>query len=629
MALALYVSKPKVLSVDAIIEEYEYRREQFEPRDALYETYLQYYRGGNDGKPGLPILAANAQGRPLLRPIGESINRQRTYSSHRLSPVVDDYSALMGRMPTTRVEPPDTSEQGEQRAELLTKYLYSTYELSRMGYQQAQSGFYLSCLGDSVYVMEPEGDLKRVVWNVCSPRTVYPTFYSGYRRFEVFDAIISEQWSPRDLRRQWDIDPDTRNDEDCTVLTYLSPQQRTVIVGTRTPLTASHVEWGLDHCPVVWVFNKVTGYMGAADIAHSLDQQDFLDFAFNVWADGIVHLTYPMIGIKNPLNVGQDPPIIGPGAPPVQLHGDGDIIVRNTQGDPRALEGIIGQTLQDMNAATGTSDVRQQGQMKSSIVTGRAVQSVQGPQSTRIEFKQQVLGEAIEMANRITLHMQEKAPVLKDFKGPVYGNLRGVSFQEEFVASADIDGWHRTKVTWQSLVGMNLQQKAAVAAEGMQFKLWDDLEAREIAGVEDPIGMRKRIESQLMADAQLQGQMTQAAEQPGQAGPGGPQGQPGQEQPPQPSPLVFRPPQAARPNGAQPGSPAQPAPQSPTNMLKTALQQIADKLKGSVWLAKGTVLISDHRDYAQVLEVVRSVNPQMKVKQQAEQKMPTGAQRLI
>ena len=113
MALSVYQTKPKVLTVDAIIDENEYRRQMFEERDATYEMYMQYYRGGNDGRGGLPILAANPQGRPLLRPIGESIHRQRTYSSKRLSPVVDDYSALMGRLPTTRVEPPDNSEQGE------------------------------------------------------------------------------------------------------------------------------------------------------------------------------------------------------------------------------------------------------------------------------------------------------------------------------------------------------------------------------------------------------------------------------------------------------------------------------------------------------------------------------------
>ena len=629
MALAPFLSQPKVLSKDDILDEYKHRLEQYSPRDASYDTLDRYYRGTNNGSGTLPILIANAQGRPLLRPVGESINVQRTYSSRRLSPVVDDYSALMGRLPTTRVEPPDPSEQGEEKAELLTKFLYSTYELSRMGYQQAQSGFYLSCLGDSVYVMEPEGDLKRVVWNVCNPRTVYPSFYGGYRRFEVFDAIISETWPARNLRRQWGIEPETEGADDCTVLTYLSPSQRTILVGTRIPYVASHVEWELDFCPVVWVFNKVTGLMAGADIAHSLDQQDFLDFAFNVWADGIVQMTYPIVGIKNPQNVGQDPPVVGPGAPPVTLHGDGDIIVKNVAGDPRALEAIITQTLQDMNAATGTSDVRQQGQMKSSIVTGRAVQSVQGPQSTRIEFKQQVLSEAIEQANRMTLAMQEKAPVLKDFKGPIFGSLRGVSFRTEFDASKDIDGWHRTKVTWQQLVGMNMQQKAAVAAEGMQFKLWDDLQAREIVGVEDPIGMRKRIESQMMAEAQLQGQMTQAA-QPEQQ-PGGQPALPSQGLPAgqQPAPLVFRPPQASPPGGAAAAG-GTPAP-GPTDQsgLRNALAKVADTLKGSVWLANGQVLISDSRDYSKVLEVVRALSPAMKVRQMAESRMPDNATRLV
>jgi hypothetical protein len=636
MAVAPVMAKPRTIGLEEIIDEYNYRRELFQDRDAAYETLNRYYRGDNNGKGVLPILSANAQGRPLLRPIGESINVQRTYSSQRLAPVVDDYSALMGRMPTTRVEPPDDSEQGEQRGELLTKYIYSTYELSRMGYQQAQSGFYLSCLGDSVYVLEPEGDLKRVVWNVCNPRTVYPSFYNGYRRFEVFDAIISEVWSRRDLRRQWGIDADNDNEENCTVLTYLSPYQRTVFVGTRYPIRASHVEWDLDFCPVVWVFNKVTGVMAMSDIAHSLEQQDFLDFCFNVWADGIVYMTYPMIGIKNPQEVGQDAPVIGPGAPPVMLHGDGDIVVRNTQADPRALEQIIAQTLQDINAATGTSDVRQQGQMKSSITTGRAVQSVQGPQSTRIEFKQQVLGEAIEAANRMTLAMQERAPVLKNFKGAIFGNLRGKSFQDEFDAAKDIDGWHRTKVTWQSLVGMNLQQKAAVAYEGLQAKLWDDIEAREIVGVEDPVGMRKRIEAQMMAEAELQGKMMQV--QAGQQ-PGGQQGVPSQSQQgqsQQPAPYLFRPPQAAPQGGAQgagpaapPGGQNAPGPSSQTGLTE-ALSKIASTLKGSVWLAQdGNILISDSRDYSKVLEAVRAARPDAKVRQMAESKMPNTATRLV
>jgi len=262
--------------------------------------------------------------------------------------------------------------------------------------------------------------------------------------------------------------------------------------------------------------------MGSSDIGSSLDQQDFLDFLVNVFADGIVHMTYPILGVKNPMNMGQDQIVVGPGAPPVTLQGDGDIIVRATQGDPKALIAMIQHTLDDVTATTGTSRARQEGQMRSNPTSGRAIQNIQQPQSTRIEFKQQVLGDAIETANRMTLMLQEKAPFLKTFKGPIYGNMKGVSFQAEFDASSDIGGWYRNKVTWQSLVGMNLQQKTAVAYEGMVAGLWDDLESREMVGVEDPMGMRKRVESFKMWEGQVQQQM----QQPQQQQPQGPQ--PGQ-----------------------------------------------------------------------------------------------------
>lgn len=624
------LAKTPTLSTAEIVDEFEARKRRFADRDAWYERLLNYYNGQSKSEGGLPILAANSQGRPLLRPVGESINARRTYSSQRLAPVVDDYSALLGRMPTARVEPPDPSPQGEARAELLTKYLYSTYELSRLGYQQAQAGFLLSALGDTVYVLEPEPTKLRVVWSVFSPKNCWPSFYHGYRRFEVFDLLVAEVWTASELRKQWGVLPPNDKPESCTVLTYLSPYQRSVIVGTKNSQRVAHVEWDLDFCPAVWVFNKVTGMMGMSDIGNSLDQQDFLDWCFNVAADGIVQNTYPLIGVKDPINVGQDQITIGPGAPPIPLQGTGDIIVRQTQGDMRAIEMMMAQTLQDINAATGSSQVRQEGQMKSSIVTGRAVQSVQGPQSTRIEFKQQVLGDAIEAANSFTLAMQEKAPFLKDFKGPIFGNLKGKSFQEEFSAKDDIDGWYRTKVSWQSLVGMNLQQKTAVAYEGMVAGIWDDLEARDIVGIEDPLGMRKRVQSLKLQEAQLQQQLEGGQGQPGQPAPAQAQqgqqaapaqAQAGQQQVPpelQPAPLRFKPFGAVQ-------TPARPD----QKKLEAALKQIADKLKGTVWTAGVEILISDYRDYTKVQKALEQVAPGIKIRAVPEDKMPEFAERVV
>src|SRR5689334_1895288 len=103
--LALEYSK--VLDSHQILDEWERRKKKYMDRDEWYDMLLSYYRGGSTPEGSLPILAANAQGRPLLRPIGESINSRRVYSSQRLKPIVDDYAALMGRMPSSRVEPPD------------------------------------------------------------------------------------------------------------------------------------------------------------------------------------------------------------------------------------------------------------------------------------------------------------------------------------------------------------------------------------------------------------------------------------------------------------------------------------------------------------------------------------------
>lgn len=624
----LVLEYSRVLDSNQILDEWERRKKKYEDRDSWYDMLLSYYRGGNNSTGGLPILHMNAQGRPLLRPIGESITQRRVYSSQRLKPIVDDYSALMGRMPSSRVEPPDTSPQGEEKANLLTKFLYSTYELSRMDYQQAQSGHFLSLFGDSVYTLKPDEDLKRVTWEVVSPRLCWPSFYHGYKRFEVYDLLTTEVWSPEDLWRQLHIESDNDREENNTVVTYISPYQRTIVAGLKHPVVAAHAEWNLDFCPAVWVFNIVTGHMGMSDIAASLGQQDFLDFALNVWADGIVHMTYPIIGVKNPENIGQDAIVIGPGAPPVALQQDGDIIVRSTQGDPRALEQIIAQTLEDIHTSTGTSGLRQTGHTKESQATGRAVQNLQGPQSTRIEFKQQVLGAAIEAANSMTLAMQEKAPLLKDFQGPVFGSFQGQSFRIEFNASADINGWYRNKVTWQSLVGMNLQQKTAVAYEGMVAKLWDDIRAREIIGEEDPIGMRQRIENQLMSEAKLQQQIQQPPEQQQGGQPGGAQGG-GMQGPPQPGQYpggaqVFRPPPPA---GAQ--SQGGQAPVGGTDALKPALQKIADTLKGSVWLSGGMILVSDHRDYSKIKQLLAEVGMPLRVKQMSEAQMTADAQRLV
>src|SRR5438309_9896348 len=191
-----------VISPDEIIDLLAERQRQYKVRDGLYELFNTYYRGqqGMKGKPS--VMAANSQGRPLMR-VGEQATKERVFTSQRLAPIVDDNQALLGRMPATRVEPPDQSQPGLARGELLTKYLISTYELSSMDRQQAEMGYYLPCLGDGCYVLEVEPDLRRVVWTVVDPSTAYPSFMSGYRRYDVLDLIIHYLIDPYAARARW------------------------------------------------------------------------------------------------------------------------------------------------------------------------------------------------------------------------------------------------------------------------------------------------------------------------------------------------------------------------------------------------------------------------------------------
>lgn len=605
-----------VLGGDDIVQLVEERLKSFASRNEWYETLESYYYGGEG--PGPSVKAMTSAGRPQLRDeeFGGTLDKPRRFSSKRLTGVVDDFAALKGRMPISRVEPPSPDEEGQNTSEKLTKYLYSTYELSHMTLQQPTAGHFVSLLGDVVYLLEPgvksDAD-KRVVWTVVHPGICYPSFRHGFQRFEMYDLALVEVWTASDIRVQWGINlSDDAPEPDRRVVTYISPFQRTIMVGTDHWKIVRNVEWDLGFCPAQWIYNKPGHQMGQSDIGNALDQQDLLDHALNVWADGIVYMTYRQPWIKG--GIGQDGIIIGPGGPPIRLEHDGEVGLLDATGNPASLEKIIGQTVAEMNASTGSSQVRQEGQMHGSIQTGRSIQAAQGPQSTRIEAFHESFSAAWRELNAKTLKMQEKAPALKDWKGDIFGRLKGVAFKEE-MSSKDIGGWYRTTVTWESLVGMNPPQKIQVAAEGKNFGLWDTPYAMEMVGVEDPQAMHKRVMSEKQQEMQMQqpqgggaGQPPGGGRQPGPT-PGGALAGP-QAAPPT---MLMRPPHmaqqqpAALPGGVPMGA--------SRKAVQVALAGVS--LKGDVYAVgelaiagqskQITLAITDSRDHTRVVEAVKSL----------------------
>ena len=53
---------------------------------------------------------------------------------------------------------------------------------------------------------------------------------------------------------------------------------------------------------------------------------------------------------------------------------------------------------------------------------------------------------------------------------------------------------------------------------------------------------------------------------------------------------------------------------------------MAVRLEGSVWLADGQVLITDHRDYCRVLPFVRRLDPKAKVRAVTLSEVPNSAE---
>lgn len=642
---------PGLGAVD-IMELAERRMRALRYRDEAYEVYSDYYFGEQAGMGSPSVRAMNSQGRPLLRDLENSaVGGVTEYRSNHLMPVIDDATALLGRMPNSRVTNPDSSEQGIKKAVKETKYILSTHELSNMDDQQEEVGWFLPCLGDAMYMLTVGVDgpaKRRVVWQTVDPRCAYPAFKLGHERYDMLDVILREMVDPYEAKARFGSDLiDPKNESALIPITiYISQFQRTVLVGQDNRLEVVHdTRWTLPFCPAVWVFNKKNGRFAQSDISQSLIPQDASDYLMSVFLDVAAFMTSPVPVVKEPTNLGTDNlPPWGPGMSPITIGEKGDFKFVSPQGDLSAIQLGLRETTQEIYTGTGTSEVRQEGKLHSSIPTGRAAHALQGPQATRFELKQQKLSTAIRRLNAMTLELQEKGPFLGNHTFDIHGRTKEGSFLEKFTPKTDIAGWYRNEVRWDTVIGMNQQQKTAMAYEAKAAGIIDDERAIEIFGEEDPPGMVERVRRMKLREMELQQQAQGGGAPGGGAPPGGPGGGP--------------PPQGAGPGGAQGGPPsptkiARPyglgaqQPQLPTGVpqgvtldaVKKALELVADKLRGTVALIgevaqQGTgqhieALISDFKDHARVVPVLQALDPKAKVKAMDEAKWPDDAVRVI
>ena len=446
MALALPDLEIKVphIPAETLLKMFQARIKQFSDRNALYSKLFDYYHGRQSkGTRALhEVLGSTGTGRPLIRDLGVAFEIQRKYVSNRMAPIVEDYQALVGRMPSVRVQPPDPGDAGREKAEKQTKYLYSTYDEVDMDHQQALAGFYMSCLGDAVYVLEVDSQSKRVLPSAMVPMQCLPSFQRGPHKFELWDLITYSAWTPDEIIRELDYTPKSEDPKDCMVITYLSPYQRTVIVGSEEKHTiVADVSWDIGFCPAVWLRNKVTGDNASSDIWPVLALQDMYDFTLNVMADGLVEMTYPVRMVRGAITRGDGPPEIGPGSQ-VEVGPEGDLKVVALTPPPQAGMMFAQTVIEDMNIGAGTTEVRQSGMPDRSNISGKAIHAAQGPQATRIDLKQILLAEALVKLNARIMALQEKAPLIGKAKLDLHGMYKATAFRVDFVPKEDINGWY-------------------------------------------------------------------------------------------------------------------------------------------------------------------------------------------
>lgn len=632
---------------DSILTLWRQRRGEAATRNERYMRLISYYFGrqGRGSRAAHEVLAATGTGRPLIRDLGVSIDINRRYVSNKIQPFVDDYQALLGRLPTIRVEPPGSDEAALRKAELQEKYLQSTYQMADMRYHQALAGWSLTLLGDVVYVCEIDIETDRVLPCTVLPVSCYPTFQRGPRRYELWDLIVESEYAYDEIMRDFGVRPYSAEPEDCTVITYLSPYQKTVIVGSDPDHArlGPHVAWNLGFCPAVWARNKINGDFVSSDVEAVLSLQDMYDFTLNVMGDGLVEMTYPLRLFKGDVQLPDGPIPVGPGS--------------NLEGGPNSGVQVVGLTpppqagmqfaqivIDDMQQGAGTTEVRQAGMPDRSNISGRAIQSAQGPQATRIDLRQITLGDALMKLNARIFATQEKAPVISTRTLELRGRYRGSAFQETFEPKRDINGWYVNSAIWDELVGTSRGQRIQMAIELVNAKLADRAYAMQLAGVEDPVEMVKRVQNEAQMEAKFQEGLQKEF--------------PGGEQPPAPQPrrprggeLGTPPPMAMRrpPTPAPSAAPAAQMPMAGSTPVPGALpsgvalgvslaairaQLVGVELRGQVFAIgdlaqtgqaqRAQVRITDPRDWRKVKEAILAADPHQKpdVRQQNESSMP-------
>jgi hypothetical protein len=623
------------------------RRAEQSGRISMYDKYLRHYFQSNDaeGFSGGAALNNYSDGRPALRAPGENgSGKQDRASPNYIKPIIKDLVAIRGVVPLATVPPASGEDADKDKATKITRALRQQYAHSAMTRQQQHTGFFLSCLGESCYTLDPrtpqmakdDPDPFRpvgVYFNAINPKFAFPEFRAMSDDLEdLFWIVAITRARARKEFPHVRIGPPKDNDTELIkIIHYYSRTERQTIVDDQRAFGIVH---NLGFCPAEWLTNEATdGRPGQSDIAGGVcELHSEVQDMWKVTVDSLVGSVYPIYHIHDAhLTSGQLE--YGPGAQ-FETTGTAKLEVLAPQANPQQAQLIFGMALDNLMKQTGEAPVRIDNEIQGSNISARSVDRQQAPMEQRIKGGMALLGNSLERLNSKCLLMLSTIPDFKDEPMELYGQDKDGTYNETFTG-ADIGGWTRNVVKWESLTGSTQQQKVLQATqlykEGMGMFPFEEVIVA--AGYDDPSEIMERGKAEMAQkqamqqppgapqpgnpESATQDQMSLAAGGGGGA-PGGPP--PGAGAPVQPPPAAGGPP--PMPGfpaiASQPGSKGTPAPVPPiqedVQAALASIQTRGGQPRFSIEGKQYIVYVPDHRDVPMVKAALAQVEQQDGIK---------------
>lgn len=623
-------------SATDLIAECRARAGHQQNRIAMYGRLMQAYFGRGTEFGDTEIIPGSGDGRPLLRATrgwaGQSDLENRRGAPNLLRPVVDDFAGLRAPLPTITVLAEGPGEEAQEMAIRRTRALRHLYEISRMDVQQLDAAFYLSCLGDVLYMLEPlTPDAAKeiddpfsppgVYISVVNPMVAFPRFRGGREGRELEDVFL-----------RWRVDRHTAQDvygvrttEDWVdLIQYISRSVKQTIVADR-PAPTGNIVHDLGFCPAQWVSNKATdGRYAQSDIVSALDINEEAQTLYYLFVDSMVWAVFPMVEIHDGENTAEQAEV-GPGAK-YETQDTGAIHLHQPVGDSQAAAMVLNAVQDNLLKITGTAPVRVEGQIDRSNVSARSVAAQQGPMETRVAAQNTALGYHMERLNAKAMLMMDRIPELSKATLQIVGVEKATAYRDEFRGD-EFGGWFQNRVQWDPLLGTSRHEKVVIAIQLFREGLVPPEYVLEQSGEDDPEALIKAAKAYHASQPPQEGPPgagappgappgaggTEAATEgaalgAGALGGGAPGPGAGAPPPPptQPPPLPPFPTSTVPPNQKGYGSPS---PLPDLGGLGDDLQQALSPLRGlqtpGSWhwqLVEGGVeiTVADHRDVAAV-----------------------------